>query len=214
MNNMEQFLENYKKSPITVSLILFCALVYIVSVLLFGISMDAQQGIQFGAYNPVLVIFGHQYYRLLTANFIHFGILHIVVNCYSLYGLGLFVESVLKTKKYLIVIFVSALSTTGIPCLLFLVNGFESNIVSGGISGVIFGIIGAIGALALTYKDIFLSIFKQLAPNLLLMLLISFMVPSISLSGHVSGLIGGFVTTYILLHMKAKSKNQYSDLIN
>lgn len=211
---MNQFLEKYKKSPVTISLILICALIYIISVLLYGTSMDGQQGIQFGAYNPLLVAFAHQYYRLITANFVHFGLLHIVVNCYSLYGLGIFVESVLKTKKYLIVIIVSALSTTGLPYLLFLMNGFEANIVSGGISGVIFGIIGALGALALTYKDVFLSIFKQLAPNLILMLLISFMVPSISLSGHVSGLIGGFVSTYVLLRIKPKKKNGYGDLLN
>lgn len=214
MNNMDQLLENYKKYPITMSLIVISILIYIFSVLLYGISMNGQQGIQLGAYNPLLIAFKNQYYRLITANFVHFGLMHIVVNCYSLYGLGIFVESVLKTKRFLIVIIVSALATTGLPYLLFLMNGFETNVVSGGISGVIFGIIGSIGALALSYKDIFLSIFKQLAPNLVLMLLISFVIPSISLSGHISGLVGGFISTYFLLKKKSKKKNAYSDLLN
>ena len=77
----------------------------------------------------------------------------------------MFVESVLKTKKYLIVIIVSALTTSGLPYLLYLINGFEVDVVSGGISGVIFGVIGSLGALAMFYKDVFLSIFKQLTPK-------------------------------------------------
>lgn len=214
MNDMEQLIEKYKKSPITIGLISICVIAYIISVLLYGLTMNGEQGLQFGAYNPMFVSFGNQYYRLITANFVHFGLVHIAVNCYSLYGLGVFVESVLKTKKYLIVIIVSALTTTGLPYLLYLINGFESYVVSGGISGVIFGMIGAIAALALKYRDVFLSIFRQLAPNLILMLIISFLVPSISLSGHVSGFIGGFVSAYVLLNMKSKKENRYHDLLN
>lgn len=211
---MEEILEKYKKCPITIGLIFICIVVYILSVFVYGPTMDAQQGLRFGAYNPLFVSWYHDYYRLLTANFVHFGLLHIVVNCYSLYGLGMFVESVLKTKKYLIVIIVSALTTSGLPYLLYLINGFEVDVVSGGISGVIFGVIGSLGALAMVYKDVFLSIFKQLTPNLIAMLFISFLVPSISLSGHVSGLIGGFVSTYILLNKKSKNKSRYNDLLN
>lgn len=214
MNNMKKYINLYKKYPVTYSLILICMIVYILSVFLFGFDMDAKQGLLFGGYNPLFVYYYHQYYRLITANFIHFGLLHIVVNCYSLYGIGMFIESVLKTKKYLIVIFVSLIATSGLPYILFLINGFESQTVSGGISGVIFGLIGALAALALKYKDIYMSIFKQLASNLLLMLVISFIVPSISLSGHVSGLLGGFVSTYILITFHKKKKNQYSDLLN
>ncbi len=212
MNKMEEIIEKYKKYPITIGLILICIIVYVISVFIYGPSMDAQQGLHFGAYNPLFVFWNHDYYRLLTANFVHFGLLHIIVNCYSLYGLGIFVESVLKMKRYLIVIICSALATSGLPYLLYLFNGFEVNVVSGGISGVIFGIIGALGALAIVYKDVFLSIFKQLMPNVLAMLAISFLVPSISLSGHVAGLIGGFVSTYFILNKK--KKNRYDDLLN
>ena len=177
--------------------------------------MNVYEGMAFGGYNPVFVQLNHEYYRLITANFIHFGVIHIAVNCYSLYGIGMFIESSLKPKKYCIVLLISALATTGLPYLLYLINGFEANTVSGGISGVIFGLIGALGALALKYRDIFLDVFRQLAPNLLLMLFISVVVPSISLSGHVAGMIGGFIATYIILHIHTyKKKSKYSDLIN
>lgn len=216
MNNMiNDYLKNYKKYPITIGLITICVFVYIISTLLYGFEMNAQDGLAFGGFNPLYVFYENEYYRLITANFIHFGILHIAVNSYSLFGIGIFIERVLKTKKYIIVLAASALSTTLLPYLLFLFNGYGSTSVSGGISGVIFGLLGAIGALALTYRDVFLDVFKQLLPNVLLMLFISFAIPSISLSGHISGLIGGFVATYIVLKMKTKpKKNKYEDLLN
>lgn len=203
MNSMlNRFLWKYKSFPITISLICLCILVYAMSFVWFGEEMNALEGLYFGGFNPVYIQLSHEYYRLLSANFIHFGILHLAVNCYSLYGLGLFIEKSLGLKKYLILILVSALTTTGLPYLFYLITGYGANVVSGGISGVIFGLIGALGALALRYKYIYMDIFNQLAPNIILMLIISFIIPSISLSGHLAGLIGGFVCTYILLMIK------------
>ena len=203
MNNMlDRFLWKYKKFPITISLIVICILTYIVSFILFGEEMSALEGLYFGGFNSLYVYLSHEYYRFITANFIHFGFLHLAMNCYSLYGLGLFIENSLRFRKYLILIIMSALSTTGLPYLFYLLTGQGGNVVSGGISGVVFGLIGSLGALALHYRYIYMDIFKQLAPNIILMLLISLIVPSISLSGHLAGLIGGFVCTYILLKVK------------
>lgn len=177
--------------------------------------MNVRDALMFGGYNPAYVLYSGEYYRLITANFIHFGLLHLVMNCYSMLGIGMFVEVSLGVKNYFILIVASALSTTGIPYILYLINGYGLNTISGGVSGVIFGLIGALGALALVHKDIFSDIFRQLAPNVIIMLFISVIVPSISLSGHLSGLIGGFIVTYIMLIKKnIKHKKSYKDLLN
>ncbi len=201
---MNQIKRDFQKAPITLLLIGICIIVYVISFLIYGMEMNAMQGLVFGAYNPIYVYGGHEYYRLITANFVHFGLFHILLNCYSLYNIGIFIELSLKKKNYLIVIVLSMISTTLLPYLMFLINGFEASTVSGGISGVIFGLIGALAALALKYKNIFEDVFRQLAPNLILMLVLSWIVPTISLSGHVSGLIGGFVSTTILLNKPIK----------
>ena len=67
----------------------------------------------------------------------------------------------------------------------------------GGISGIIFGLIGSLLALSVLYGDIYSYLFKQIASSVLLMLFISVAIPSISLTGHIGGLIGGFVATII-----------------
>ena len=167
-------MNNIKKYPITYTLLALCILTYIGTTLLFSMDMNAMQGLACGGFNPYYVQVTHQYYRLITANFIHFGLMHIVVNCYSMYNLSCFVE-------YLM----------------------------GGVSGVIFGIIGAIGALYLFYPTQLRDIARNLGMNVLLMLFISFIVPTISLSGHVSGMIGGFVSAYIILYITKRKRQKF-----
>ena len=165
-------MNNIKKYPVTYTLLALCILTYIGTTFLFSIDMNAMQGLACGGFNPYYVQVTHQYYRLITANFIHFGLMHIVVNCYSMYNLSCFVEYLMGSKKYLIVILVSMLSTTGLPYIAYLLLGIGAHTVSGGISGVIFGIIGAIGALYLFYPTQLRDIARNLGMNVLLMLFI------------------------------------------
>lgn len=193
-----------KKYPVTMALMGICIIVYLYTTVRYGFTMSALEALEAGAYNPYYVFNLHQYTRLLTANILHFGIMHLVMNMYALYGLGCFMEMVLKRTQYILVILVSALTTTLLPGLVYLVNGFEMNVVSGGVSGVIFGIIGGIGALAMTRGSIFQDVFRDLSKNLILMLLISVLVPQISLSGHVGGLLGGFAVTWLITQRPQK----------
>ena len=97
-------MNNIKKYPVTYTLLALCIMTYIATTLLFSIDMNAMQGLAAGGFNPYYVHVTHQYYRLITANFIHFGLMHIVVNCYSLFDLSCFAEYLIGTKKYIIVI--------------------------------------------------------------------------------------------------------------
>lgn len=204
-------MQEFKKYKITYTLIGICIILYIVTTLLYGIEMSSYDALEFLGYNPMIVYMNHSYYRLITANFIHFGILHIVVNCYSLYNIGTFMERILGFKEYLIVIMTSMISTTLIPYILFFINGFGYDSVSGGISGVICGLLGSIAALALLLKGRFKDVFRNVLPSIVLMIFMSFGFDDISLSGHLCGMIGGFISTYILMRMKLKRR---IDIIN
>lgn len=190
--------QEYKRYKVTYFLMAINIVVYLYTTLKYGLSMSAMQGIEVGGFNPLYVYYYHEYYRLITANFIHFGLMHIFCNVYSLYNLGMLMERILKGKKYIIVIIVSMLSTTLFSYLLFLLFNIGTNSVIGGISGVLFGLIGSLLALSVLYGDVYSYLFKQIVSSVILMLFISVAVPSISLVGHLGGMIGGFIATVVL----------------
>lgn len=190
---------DYRKFPATSLIVGICMVVYIYTTIKYGFEMNAYQGIEAGGFNPILVIELNQYYRLITANFIHFGIMHIFCNCYSLINLGSVMEHLLGMKRYLIILLSSALATTVLPCIYYMFTGSGANSIMGGISGAIFGLMGSLLALAWKFKNVYAYLFKQIAPSVILMLLISVLIPSISLSGHVSGMMGGFVAALLVI---------------
>lgn len=210
---------DYKKYPVTAGLIGLCALIYCYTTMKYGFEMNAFEGIEAGGFNPLLVLVGKQYWRLISANFIHFGIMHIFCNCYSLVNLGTVMEYLLGMKRYVIILITSALATTILPTIYFILTQSGANSIMGGISGVIFGLMGALLALAWKFKDIYAYLFKQISSSILLMLVISFLVPSISLAGHVSGMIGGFIAALMIIKLmplpiwRQRTEN-YHNLVN
>jgi rhomboid protease GluP len=191
----------YKKTPITIGIIAICILMYLYIFITFGGQMSAYEALQVGGLHPALVVEEHEYYRLLSANIIHFDIFHIFCNCYSLYVIGsmMGLEQLLKEKRYILLIVISMLFTTGIPCLLYVIFNTGNTSVMGGLSGVVFGLIGAMLVMALYFKGHYLQLFKQIYQSVILMLVVSMLVPSISLVGHVSGMLGGFIGMFIII---------------
>lgn len=192
--------KNFKNLSITQMMIVICVIVYLYTSLRYSFDMTAWEGLMAGALHPVLVLEEHQFYRIISANFIHFGIMHLVCNCYSLYNIGTIMERLLGKSRYFIILLGSMLFTTMIPVWLYFLFKIGSNSVMAGFSGAIFGLIGAIMALAWNFKDVYMYIFKQIAPSVILMLAISFAVPSISLFGHLSGLIGGYIAALVIIY--------------
>lgn len=212
---------DYKKYPITTGVIGVCILVYIYTTIRYGVDMNANEGLETGGFNPILVVYFNEYYRLITANFIHFGLMHIFCNCYSLVNLGSVMEHLLGQKRYAIVLGASMIATTLLPCLLFFVNESGAYSVMGGISGAIFGLMGALLALAIKFKNVYAYLFKQISSSILLMLLISVLVPSISLTGHIAGMIGGFIAMILIIKLMPltiwqnnKETSSYNNLMN
>src|SRR5262249_7221896 len=103
--------------------------------------------VRLGAFHPALAESG-QYWRLFTANFLHFGIAHIALNMLALLVLGPFVEFAIGAGWYLAVYLASGV--LAIAC----VWGLQWMHVSQpdwlvGASGAIMGLIGATAAIQL-----------------------------------------------------------------
>ncbi|HZE51411.1 MAG TPA: rhomboid family intramembrane serine protease [Jatrophihabitantaceae bacterium] len=134
---------------------------------------------------------GHdgQYGRLLTAAFLHYGLLHIFFNMMALLMIGPFLERLLGTWRFASVYLIAALGSS------VTVYAFDSRYVAvAGASGAIYGLFAA--ALLLVRE---LQLNPQwLVGTIVLNFVFTFGVPGVSKLGHIGGfVIGGLATVAI-----------------
>ena len=141
-----------------------------------------------------LAVSDGDWWRLVTAMFLHGSIFHILFNMLALYWLGTSIEQALGTRRFLLVYFVSGLA--GSAGALWFSSALA---VTVGASGAIFGLIGAL--LILEYLSTG-SLMGQAMVLILVNMAMTFAVPGISIGGHVGGLAGGIVATYALMRFR------------
>jgi membrane associated rhomboid family serine protease len=156
---------------------------------------NIQAVLQAGALWPDAVLQDHQWWRLITAGFLHGGLMHIFVNMISLYSLGRFVEQVAGPVRMAIIYFVSLVASS-----LGVVFFSAPEQATLGASGAIFGLFGALFAIGLKLGKPGMDLVRANVGILVLNLIITFTVPSISWQAHVSGLLTGFILTYLVYY--------------
>lgn len=187
---------------------LICILMYVI-VGIYGnnfFNFDANVLAKFGA-NNILLVKNGEIYRLLTCAFLHVGLIHLVVNMYSLRVIGPSVEGLIGKGKFVFIYLISAISAS-LMSLVFV----DSNIVSVGASGAIFGLMGALLYFGYHYRLYLNDAIKtQIIPVILFNLIIGFMMPGIDNGAHIGGLIGGYLAT---MAIGIKNKSEKKDMIN
>ncbi len=140
-----------KQLEITYILIGINIFLYILSLLVSIISFNSSALglILMGANNSALILNG-EVWRFITSAFLHAGIIHIVLNMYALWSLGLFTERFYGSKQLVITYFLSALGGSFLSFVSNLLfwnsssGGALNGPISVGASGAIFGILGLI----------------------------------------------------------------------
>jgi rhomboid protease GluP len=195
-------------SVVTLTLIAINVLVYVVMVVK-GVSATSPTGedlLPWGANFGPLTLNGGQWWRLFTACFLHFGIIHIGFNMYVLYQVGMTTEFLYGRAKYL---------------LIYLLAGVGGNIVSlyvhplsvgAGASGAIFGVYGAFLGFLLMRRSVIPKLaMAQMVRSAVVFLGINLvygvMSRSTDLSAHIGGLAIGFVLGCYLSHSPAAVRN-------
>jgi membrane associated rhomboid family serine protease len=126
------------------------------------------------------------WWRLLTAAFLHYGPVHLILNMVGLYWFGSLLEQRIGAGRYLMLYLVSGLA--GSAGALLWPNGFLTPTV--GASGAIFGILGA-GLVLERQRD---YVFGGSAMGVILVnFVLTFSISSISKGGHIGGLVGGII---------------------
>jgi membrane associated rhomboid family serine protease len=126
----------------------------------------------------------HQYWRLVTAGFLHENLLHIAFNMYLLYVLGRLLEPAIGSLRFAAIYAVALLA--GSFGALFATGGFTL-----GASGAIFGLMGA-AAVELRARG-FSVMESGIGGLIIINLIFSFAFANISVGDHIGGLIGGAI---------------------
>ncbi|MEV1079939.1 rhomboid family intramembrane serine protease [Streptomyces sp. NPDC050211] len=147
-----------------------------------------------------------QWYRLLTAMFLHSSYIHILFNMLSLWWIGGPLEAALGRVRYLALYFVSGLAGSALTYLLA-----AANQPSLGASGAIFGLFGATAILMrrLNYD------MRPVIALLVINLIFTFGWPNIAWQAHIGGLVAGAAIGYAMVHAPRERRNlvQYGSCV-
>ena len=158
----------------------------------------------FASYGPFVKM--GDYYRLISAAFMHANIAHLIFNMYALWIIGMQLESFIGKWRYLVVYLFSAISGSLLSVIV------TPDAVSVGASGAIFGLLGALLYFGYHYRVYLGTVIKsQIIPLIVINLLLGFMVPGIDNAAHIGGLIGGAL---IMIGVGVKYKSSNFERIN
>ena len=177
---------------VTRSIIAACVGIYALAWLTGLLAAEYRWGM-----SPVDVANG-QWWRLLTATFLHASIMHILFNMYALLVLGASLERVLGPARFAAIYFMSALGGS-VAALWF----SDLNTISVGASGAIFGLMTATIVVG---RSMHIDT-SQIMFWLILNVVIGFLAPGIDWRAHLGGALVGALTARALTGPVRTSQN-------
>lgn len=184
----------------TVALIVINIAVFFI-LTMFGDTEDAVFMLQHGAMYEPNIIEGHEYYRIFTCLFLHFGITHLLNNMVLLGALGWNLELEIGKVRFVIIYFASGI--IGNIVSLFYDLTLEQPAVSAGASGAIFGLMGALLYVVIANRG---RLGRLSGRGMLVMVALSlyFGLTSTGVDNlaHIGGLVSGFLLAVLLYRRK------------
>jgi rhomboid protease GluP len=158
-------------------------------------SQDVNVLIDMGAKVNEYIALG-EYWRLLSAMFLHIGVLHLLFNLYALYIIGTLIEGYFGHLRFAVIY--------GLGGLFGSLGSYAfSESVSAGASGAIFAITGAAAVYFFRYRDNFGAHGRAVLQNIVLVIVINMAFGiagrGVDNWGHFGGLVGGVLLAWGLL---------------
>lgn len=155
-----------------------------------------------GAMFAPAVLEDGEYYRLLTAMFMHFGIRHIMNNMLVLFVIGDNLERALGHVKYLIFYLLCGIGSNWVSMM---AHSTDTMTVSAGASGAIFGVVGGLLYVVTANKGRLEDLStRQLVIMIFFSLYLGYTSTGVDNTAHLSGLVIGIVLAIILYHRPAR----------
>lgn len=178
---------------------------------LFGDTEDAVFMMQHGAMYSDFIIQDHEYYRLFTCLFLHFGIEHLLNNMVILGALGWNLELQTGKIRFLLIYFGSGLFGNVVSLIFH--GAAQEYTVSAGASGAIFGLMGALLWVVIANHG---RLGRLSGRGMLVMVALSLYF-GLSSSGvdnyaHIGGLVCGFLLA-LILYRKRRGRDGFENPI-
>ncbi len=132
----------------------------------------------------------HEWWRLVTAGFLHGGFVHILMNSWALYQLGAQVEELFGTARYLTIYFCATVGG-------FWLSARMNQGLSIGSSAGIAGLIGAMIAFGVINRSTVGRAIRNFYLQAVVYMIAIGLLPGIDNWAHLGGLTAGFAIAYI-----------------
>jgi rhomboid protease GluP len=147
-----------------------------------------------------------QYWRLITATFLHGSTVHILFNGYALWALGPETERIYGSGRFLALYFLSGLAGSIASYALSSAN-------SVGASGAIFGLFGALLAFYYVNRGLLGGLaqgqIQSMGSVIVFNLIIGFVVPGVDYYAHLGGLAAGTLSGWMLAPRFSVNRMRY-----
>jgi len=150
-----------------------------------AMDIDPQTLVDFGAkWSPAIA--AGQWWRLVTAGFLHGGLLHILMNSWVLFDLGAQVEEIYGPSRMWVIYLVSSV------CGFYVSALWNPRAPSIGASAALFGLIGAMIALGVRHRNPVGSAIRGMYIRWAIYGMLFSLLPGIDMAAHIGGIAGGF----------------------
>lgn len=185
---------------ITLAIILICVAIFVIINFVDHSDEKSALAIKYGAFYLPKIEYKQEYWRFLTANFVHVDLAHIFMNCYALYYLGgTFFEPFLGKLEYIYLVIVSGVFSYLVTYFVSKRDRRYQNTVTLGASGIVYGFFGAIVTLGIVFKGVYLLILKNFMAVIAINVVFTLVDRNVSKTGHLGGFVGGVLAMLVLI---------------
>ena len=191
-------MEEIKKEPVTVLLILLNTLIFLI-VEFTGGSENGHHMMECGAAYAPLILEQGQWYRVFSSMFLHFGAPHLINNMMVLFVLGQRLEPAVGRLRFLLIYIAGGLGGNFISLFWDMRTGDYS--VSAGASGAVFAVMGGMIYVIIRHRGRVADLtMKQMLIMAAFSLYFGFASEGVDNAAHAGGLLCGFLAAVIFYH--------------
>lgn len=158
----------------------------------------------YALYGPS-IRYDDEWYRIITAGFLHSGLLHLAFNMWALWAIGNMLEPALGRLRFGI-LYLGGLIAGSLGALVL-----DPDRLAVGASGAIFALFAAV---FIAQRAAGVDPWRSgIALTIGINLLITLAIPFISKGGHIGGLVGGAILAWLLIEAPRRTPNREAPLI-